>query len=142
MDKILFLDIDGVANNINTTQRHMGFIGIDPIMAGRVKRIIRETNCEVVLSSAWRIGADSRDEVRKRVCGFIDITPNNVDGFRGSEINAWLAKHADVTRYAILDDSNDFYPDQPLFKTSWATGLTDTIADDVINYLTAETIND
>lgn len=134
--KVLFLDIDGVVNCATTSQRHRGFIGIDPVMAFRVGKIVLDTGCEVVLSSSWRLSPDARDEVAKQVYKFIDVTPDlqgKTD--RGCEITAWLEKHPEVTRHAILDDNTDFHADQPLFKTSWATGITDEIAKEVTDYL-------
>lgn len=137
--KILFLDIDGVVNCVTTTQRHGPFVGIDPIMADRVRRIIAETGCEVVLSSSWRITEDSRAEVLDKVCSFMDVTPNG-KGLtdRGCEVIAWLEQHPEISKYAILDDNSDFHSEQPLFKTSWSLGLTDEIADEVIAHLGKE----
>lgn len=139
--KVLFLDIDGVVNCVTTAQRHRGAIGIDPYMALLVDRIIHATGCDVVLSSTWRLWEKSREEVEKQVCKFIDITKSMpLKGGaemheRGKEIAEWLSRHPEVERYAILDDSCDFMPEQPLFKTSWSTGLTQEIANEVIDYL-------
>lgn len=139
--KILFLDIDGVVNCVTTAQRYRGFIGIDPYMAILVDRIIQSTGCKVVLSSTWRLTEDGRDEVRRQVCDFIDCTPDMQKGHnygftkRGYEIEAWLKNHPEVKKYAILDDNTDMLPDQPFFKTSWTVGLTQEIANEVINYL-------
>lgn len=141
--KVLFLDIDGVVNCVTTAQRHRGFIGIDPYMALLVDRIIQATGCEVVLSSTWRLFPESRKEVEKQVCKFIDVTKSmplkgGVEMHeRGKEVAEWLSRHPEVERYAILDDSRDFMPDQPLFNTSWSTGLTQEIANDVIAHLNA-----
>lgn len=134
--KILFLDIDGVVNSLYTLQRSRGMYGIDPAMADRVKRIITETGCEVVLSSTWRLDGRSRAEVQKKVCLFIGVTPDfrgTTD--RGCEVISWMKEHPEVTRHAILDDNADFHKEQPLFKTTWAAGLTDEIADAVIAHL-------
>jgi hypothetical protein len=54
---------------------------------------------------------------------------------RGDEVNAWLAEHPTVERWAILDDDSDFCDDQPLFKTSWSTGITEEIAAKVTSHL-------
>ena len=135
MSKILFLDVDGVVNCVTTSQRHRGFIGIDPIMAFLVGKIQLDTGCEVVLSSDWRHSKDARDEVRKQVVDFIDVTPSIPGAIRGREVKAWLKDHPEVTKHAILDDNSDFDPDQPLFKTSWSVGLTDKIAKAVTNHL-------
>lgn len=135
--KVLFLDIDGVVNCKSTMQRHRGAIGIDPYMAFLVGKIQLDTGCEVVLSSTWRLWEDTREEVRKQVVQFMDITPSIAGGFRGAEVAAWLENNimANVTKYAILDDESDFFPKQPLFKTEWEIGLTPEIANKVTEYL-------
>jgi hypothetical protein len=133
----LFLDIDGVVNCNSTRQRHRGFIGIDPVLAAKVKRIIKTTGCRVVLSSMWRLDEESRAEVKRKVCNFIDVTGISPGGFRGMEVKTWLDEHKDlnIDRYAILDDAQDFYAEQPLFRTEWRTGITDEIAQQVIDHL-------
>lgn len=158
--KILFLDIDGVVNCATTAQRHRGVIGIDPYMALLVDRIVQATGCKIVLSSTWRLWPDSREEVRKQVGEFISVTPNMpLQGGaemceRGKEIAAWIDKWINgegyfayhcgdggyekvITKYAILDDNSDMLPEQlpNFFKTSWAVGLTQEIADQVIAHL-------
>lgn len=139
--KVLFLDIDGVVNCATTSQRHRGMIGIDPYMAILVDRIIQATECKVVLSSSWRVWPEGREEVKAQVCDFIDVTPNMpISGGqeameRGKEIQFWLDAHPEVTKYCILDDSSDMMPHQKHFKTMWLTGLTQEIADEVIEYL-------
>lgn len=137
--KVLFLDIDGVVNCATTTQRHRGFIGIDPHMAFKVGKIVLDTGCEIVLSSSWRHFDKGREEVDKQVYKTIDITPDAPNGFRGDEINMWLKEHPEVTQYAILDDDSDFHPDQPLFKTAWKTGITDSIAAALTKFFNEET---
>ena len=73
--KVLFLDIDGVVNNKRTEKSFGGFMAIDPAMAALVQRIVRNTGCEIVLSSSWRLFQLGRDEVERNVCKFADITP-------------------------------------------------------------------
>jgi hypothetical protein len=132
--KILFLDCDGVLNSKQTFMSHQRQMDpIDDDMVKRVKSIIKETGCKIVLSSVWRNHEYSKNKVNKKI-KIYDVTPN-LSGFRGSEIKAWLDKHNDVTKYAILDDDSDMLPDQPLFQTSFETGLTDEIVQKVINYL-------
>lgn len=133
--KVLFLDIDGVANCATTTVRHNKYIGIDPLMAFRIGKIQLDTGCEFVLSSAWRLFPDGRDEVEKRIAKMYDVTPRDGNGYRGEEVNRWLALHPEVTRYAIIDDASDFYDDQPLFQTEWKTGITEEIAKEITEYL-------
>lgn len=78
---------------------------------------------------------------------------------RGREIKAWIEKHDGtikcdhptscpmfsramcmghkISKYAILDDENDMLPEQQenFFKTSWKTGITEEIMNNVINHL-------
>lgn len=119
-------------------------IGIDPYMALLVDRIIQATGCKVVLSSTWRLFEESRKEVKKQVCDFIDVTPRLFMGIyapkeRGHEIKDWLDRHPEVTRYAILDDNSDMLEEQlpNFFKTEWFGdgGLNQEIADRVIAHL-------
>lgn len=145
--KVLFLDIDGVCNSAEYAERRFmktgkgGLLGIDKSLAEKVRRIIKETNCEVVLSSTWRLYDKARHDVRRDVCGFMDVTPNFQAGKqngrteRGYEVQDWLDRHPDVEVYAILDDDSDFLEGQHLFKTTFKLGLTDEIAAQVISHL-------
>lgn len=141
--KILFLDIDGVCNSKDTMQRSSrGVIGIDPYMAFLVGKIQLDTDCKVVLSSSWRHSPQGREEVKKAVVDFIDITPVCCSGVRGVEIQNWIHKNIpyeerESLRYAILDDDSDMLLNQKdnFFKTSWETGLTEEIANAVTLHL-------
>lgn len=147
MSKVLFLDIDGVCNSAEYAERRFkktgkgGLLGIDKTLAERVRRIVKETGCDVVLSSTWRLYPNARDQVRRDVVGFIDVTRNLQAGAqngrteRGYEVQEWLDRHPEVEQYAILDDDSDFLPDQWLFKTTFKLGITEEIADNVIAHL-------
>lgn len=143
MRKILFLDIDGVCNSEKTiNDSHKGVIGINPYMAFLVGKIQLDTNCEVVLSSSWRHHERGREEIKKAVVSFIDITPSCCTGIRGVEIYKWITtnipyeKREDF-RYAILDDDSDMllWQKDHFFKTSWKEGLTEEIAQKVTSHL-------
>lgn len=145
--KVIFLDIDGVLNCAGTTDRwpkNSGMLGIEPAKVKIFNNILRRTDARVVLSSTWRHDDDwlrtmKANGLHSRY--FIDRTPRMplMGGAemmeRGKEIQAWLDKHPEVTKYAIIDDDSDMLPEQPLFKTSWQTGLTHKIADQVIKHL-------
>lgn len=135
--KVLFLDIDGVVNSRSTTDFRNNLYPIDPYMAFLVGKIQLDTDCKVVLSSSWRLHPDGITAVEKAVVKVIDKTPY-LDGIRGDEVKAWLDKHPEVTKYAILDDDSDFHTDQPLFKTTFEFGLTEEIAKSVTEYLNAD----
>lgn len=142
--KVLFLDIDGVCNSSDFMQSNAnpnigGMLGIDPFPAVLVKMIVQDTDCRVVLSSTWRLGEKTRNEVREQVVDFIDVTPA-FNGARGREIQDWLDRHPEVEKYAILDDDSDMLDSQlpNFFKTTWKEGLTREIAEKVTEHLNAQ----
>lgn len=52
--KVIFLDIDGVLNRKQTPNpRKFPFI-VDPVLLGRLNRLLGLTDTKVVLSSNWR----------------------------------------------------------------------------------------
>jgi len=139
--KVLFLDIDGVVNCAKTTQRHRGVIGIDPYMAFIVGKLVDNVGCKVVLSSSWKNWAEGIAEIEKQVVKLHDKTPylHYSEACRGDEIKAWLDKHPEVEKYAILDDDSDMLKEQlpNFFQTSWNTGITEEIAAKVTQHLTS-----
>jgi hypothetical protein len=155
--KILFLDIDGVVNSQEFQlkgRKDSGLLGIDPLLAFTVGRIILNTDCLLVISSSWRNWPDGIKQIKSQIYpdiygttpyfstkelefekdGVLDI----YDVTRGREVEAWLNEHKEELgeyKYAILDDDDDFLPNQPLFKTRWKTGITEEIAKAVTDYL-------
>lgn len=136
--KIIFLDIDGVLNSeaYALGRGKGGMLGIDPEAVKIFDRIIDETGAKVVLSSSWRYSEDLIEEVKSNVGELLGITPRSRSGFRGNEVYAWLLSNDKLdVKYAILDDDSDFHKTQPLFKTTFKLGLTEDIANKVIEYL-------
>lgn len=146
--KVLFLDIDGVCNSRRwfrlMAKRDPNFRiwhEVDPELVKLVQRIIKETGCQVVLSSTWRLYPEARAVVRRNVCEFIDCTADLQAGAkrgvveRGVEVQDWLDRHPSVTQYAIIDDDSDFLPNQWHFKTTFDYGITEDIAEAVIAHL-------
>jgi len=140
--KVLFLDIDGVVNSRRTKKNLEGFMAIDPAMAALVQRIVRNTGCEIVLSSSWRLFQNGRDEIERKICKFADITPI-LHAPRGYEIKVWLTQHSEIEHYAILDDAESILPEQRanFFQTTWEGGLTEDIALAVEKHLNGEAIS-
>ena len=146
--KILFLDIDGVLNNANSSVGEM--FPVEPYAVLLVDRIVQATGCQVVLSSSWRHMPDWRDVLKKAAPSIelLDRTPryssstkykiDESDLCRGHNIQDWLDEHPEVEAYAIVDDSADMLPGQmdSFFKTTWLEGLTDEITQNIINHLT------
>lgn len=133
---VLFLDFDGVLNSSNwyrartrtpnPTQEEHHLNELDPSAVAQLSRIIRETNCSVVISSTWRrgnsVGYLIRILVKRGLSNahwgnFIGATPI-LDGRlpsgiytapeRGLEIQAWLDDHPEKFEHVvILDDDSD-----------------------------------
>lgn len=167
MSKILFLDIDGVLNTERQHDRCVsegiaqvdGFgYAFDPKAVANLKRIVKQTGADIVISSSWKFwGLDAMQRMweRRDLPGkVIDVTPNNVSdemllsveleyldipAGKGSEIKEWLTtKGQQVTNYAILDDLPDMLPEQQshFVQTDPRVGITQDDADTIISILT------
>lgn len=115
--KILFLDVDGVLNNYDTTDRVIiddyksFYIGIDDSKVKLLNEIIEKTDAYIVLSSTWRL----YDEHYYYLCvKFFKINPNLPQriigqtkylllGTRYDEIKAWIDKYY-ISEFVVLDD--------------------------------------
>lgn len=144
--KILFLDIDGVCNSQETFSKDPNHhFPVDPYMAFLVGKIQLETDCKVVLSSSWRHHPESVEQIEKRIVPIYDKTESCCTGVRGAEIHKWLQKNVKGFsstyqgdfRIAILDDDSDMllWQKDHFFQTSFKTGLTEEIANNIIKHL-------
>jgi hypothetical protein len=137
--KIVFLDIDGVLNSKRTPNpRGFPYI-VDPKLLDRYVRLAATTGAKTVLLSTWRHDPAGRWAARYYGVPFTDVIPDMPHSSRGDEIRAWLEKHPEVSRYAILDDEDDGLDDLPVFQPSARIGLTQEIADCLAGYLNGET---
>ena len=163
--KVIFLDIDGVLNNIqhcnyiheNIAPGH-GFgqsweldrgnfndvtLGWDSRNVSALKYILYETNAKIVISSTWRKGRTTKFfrncfSVYNLNPDIIGFTPEifKIGTKRGDEVNAWLKRHErDVTNWVCLDDDGDFYPENNLIQTDLEVGLTWADAERAIDIL-------
>lgn len=129
--KFLFLDCDGVLNCaasftptiLPSGEKVHAYDPIDPDKMERLNRIVSETNCLIVISSAWR-AKYSLDQLRSHFVknGFahntnviVDVTPRNHERIRGEEIADWLSNWSlstteQLTGICVLDDS-ELFPD-------------------------------
>lgn len=136
---VIFLDIDGVIQPLGSQERHSHdlvalrerlatersseFLTLDQYDIGAVyydwpaknvsaiKRLCREGNAQIVISSAWRRSKTLQQlqrlfSLHELETWVIDLTPD-LEGngrTRADEIQAWLEIHPEVTNYVILDD--------------------------------------
>jgi hypothetical protein len=160
--KVLFLDVDGVLNSWDWVARRVkdplwhqlrkeereAMEGLDPDAMARLNRIVDETKCLVVLSSTWRKDHSLTQLNRMfRLRGFkhtlFGTTPSIwLDGDdrgrkqRGGEIHWWLSQLDTMPVFAIVDDDSDMEPHMDrLVKTHYQYGLTDEIADKLVQLL-------
>ncbi len=139
LNKIIFLDFDGV---LNTARWHYQACGdeqkdeygyvFDPEAVTNLAKIIEETGADIVVSSSWKfMGLQTMRKMwkdRNLPGKIVGITPNavsdefllntdldNADIFaiKGQEIKEWLMLQGiNVAHYVILDDMNDFLHEQ------------------------------
>ena len=119
MQKIIFLDFDGVLN----TEYYQGLLQFqgkqwqdeygtlfDPKAVKHLQRIIDATGAGIVIESSWKyLGLEAMQElwrVRNLPGKVIDITPSLTgNASKGEEIAAWLSNHTtQATCYVIIDD--------------------------------------
>lgn len=142
---VLFLDFDGVLNHGGTTQRHQGYVGLDPANVARLNAIMREVpETRIVISSSWRIthgvaemrgllveaGFEHPRAVVGKTPGWKEANGSIVGAHptRGHEIQAWLdATPPAPSAIAILDDAEDMahLADRLVRTDLWAGGLLD-----------------
>lgn len=111
--KIIFLDVDGVLNNIHSTERCRGFIGIEDSKVEILKEIVNKTCAKIVLSSTWKYGweknindCDGHGTYLNSKLAYsglkaIDKTKDLSD--RGEEILEWVNRN-NITEYIVIDD--------------------------------------
>ena len=159
--KVLFLDIDGVLNCMFPTPSS-GYewvdldewrYGFNPTLVARLRYVIGNTGCKIVVSSSWRhhqtyapyqpsrnwrdVLAEKLGKTREEL--FAGETPSDPAGQRGNEINQWLGEHPGVDSWCVVDDETvdiEPYIDHArIVKTDMQYGLTKDEADCIIDVL-------
>ncbi|HEY6383327.1 MAG TPA: HAD domain-containing protein [Pseudolabrys sp.] len=98
--------------------------------------------CKGRSHSDWRHDPAGLFSARYWRIRYADVVPDLPKRSRGDEICAWLRKHPEVKRYAVIDDDDDQLDDLPLFQPSSSIGLTQKIANGVSRYLQGKTDRD
>lgn len=146
--KIIFLDIDGVLNSVDSMKRagkHHFNDNPDPEHIKWLNFIIDKTGAKVVISSTWRKHASTVTMWRiLALCGFkgevMGLTPETGD-IRGNEIRCWIDRYTNgmdwrmsnvnekaepIESFVILDDDSDMGALLPyLVKCKNERGLTE-----------------
>ncbi|MCH5249017.1 MAG: hypothetical protein J1E98_03770 [Lachnospiraceae bacterium] len=130
MNRIIFLDIDGVLNSNFWNDSHQREISdgtlVDSEKVKLLAMLVKRTNAKIVLHSGWKYWFDQdlkplRPEVENLLMLFKkeelllgDITPNysteeirrnkKFSLVKATEILAWLAEHNDVDNWVVIDD--------------------------------------
>jgi len=112
--KIIFLDIYGVLitqRTIFSLEKHNKSILYmwDKTGAGLIKNICKEFDSKIVISSRFRITEKEillENIERYNLSQYLhkDFYTPICDNNRGNEINSWLKKYPEVTKYVIIDD--------------------------------------
>jgi hypothetical protein len=128
--KVLFLDIDGVLNKMNTRDvfyegGHM-YTNLDQALVNRFRRWLEDKeDLNIVLSSTWRFYPKTRKILNDEGIFWEGVTPINRS--RGMEIHEWLlAQEGPISEVAIIDDNPNMWPVGRYFvQTSETHGLLD-----------------
>lgn len=158
--KVLFLDIDGVLNCVYPTPSDDNEwvdldewrYGLNPQLVARLRFIIANTDCKIVISSSWRhhtnyapyqpnrnwrdVLAEKLHRTRDEV--FAGETTMDKQGRRGVEILQWLSDHPTNSFCVVDDEVVDILPyidNSKVVKTDMKYGLTIEDARRIIDVL-------
>lgn len=135
MEKVIFLDIDGVICVKPPSE-------LDANCITALKSIVEATNAQVVLSSTWRLYDDLFKIVyktlRREGIRIAAKTKDLGDKPRSDEIQLFIAEHPTIKKFAILDDSFDAEIKGSYFGCNYPDGLTLEIATRAIQHLQGE----
>lgn len=160
--KIIFLDIDGVLNNLNWFKYNQDKKGTNefyfaPHLVNNLNAITDTTGAEIVVSSSWRKSRDI-DEL-KRIFKEVGITGrvigktkslyfnNHYESVpRGCEVKQWIKDNKEILdkdylhwkSYVIIDDETDYLFEQRnhlFICDNSAAGLSANLAYQIINFL-------
>lgn len=129
--KVIFLDLDGVL----VLKKDEEAETFDHDCCMRLREILTQTQCKLVLSSTWRLFPP---DVHRMFCmlkpyqitlqDFLGKTP--LRDRREEEIEAFLKKHPEIEQYIVLDDSKAEFGEKfsdHLVLTQATTGITQQI---------------
>ena len=130
MNRIIFLDIDGVLNSNFWNDSHQREISdgklVDEKKVKLLSMLVKRTNAKIILHSGWKYWFDKdfkplRPEaenlemlLKREELLLEDVTPDHTTEeirrnkkfslVKASEILAWLSEHKDVDNWVVIDD--------------------------------------
>jgi hypothetical protein len=131
--KLIFLDIDGVLNNANSSVFELCVI--EDELVNLLKEIVDKTGAKIVLSTTWRYTKETRQMVndsliKNQVPIYINCTPNFGIN-RTDEILCWLKENTnfkcpDNPEFNVLSSEQSINQnDLPLTELKLSTNLLD-----------------
>ena len=172
MRRYVFIDFDGV---LNTERHHSELVSsgqkcsdqygplFDPVAVGNLKRIVDETEAEIVIISSWKLEGVERMidiwKVRRMPGVLAGCTPDYISGMdllnvnledpaafanlagKGNEVKQWLKenspKKADGYRYVSVDDVSECLPEkmEHFIQVNRRVGITENDAEKAIMLL-------
>lgn len=151
MDKLIFLDVDGVLNSMSFAKRMKKEEGVsvfrEDILDRKclllLKDIVDKTSAKIIVSSAWRRIQPSYQHLKDWLTEYgMEVTGEtpHVGGERGNDITAWFNRNPGKYRYVILDDDSDMtvHMDHLVKTNFYDRGLTRQLADRCIEILNRE----
>ena len=149
MDKVIFLDIDGVMNMYGVSSRtFMKPYGqhIEPHLVCRLNYICEQLkDLKIVISSSWRMDMeDLQKQLEEQGFKYWDrvIGKTPFIEFRGNEILSWIDVNKFNGKYLVIDDEiqdicGDYcnvIPKENLLQTDNNEGLLNRDAINIVNY--------
>lgn len=155
--KLLFLDVDGVLNNLDVLSRCRTSDPIGEEHLVLLKSIVTQTDCRIVLSSTWRLFEESRLALsvafeEHGIPLWIGITPSlsasawgGPSPRRADEILSWIRSNVTGPAIAVAiddDEDIDIGKDHNLpvkfkpIRTSFDKGLTIVEAKEAVDWFT------
>lgn len=147
MNRVLFLDVDGVLNCPNEVWAKFHNLQNNPSdqinqeMFDRLVKTCNDNGLNIVLSSSWRYSEQYRTtivnkliEACLKVVGFTKI---DVFTWRHEEIQDWLNEN-DVDAFVIVDDmrsASNSKLDRYFVQTNGSIGLTDKDCEKITNII-------
>lgn len=148
---VVFLDCDGVINDIKTKEKADGTIykGADNEKIARLKEIVTLMEASIILTSTWKSYPEMLNYLYRKFAPFdldwIDVTKDHHSN-RGEGIHDYLMTHP-VGLWIVLDDEvfrdyEEYDIMDHLIKTSfYFGGLKDKHVQQVKDYLAQHSIN-